>query len=502
MASLGQAPLKRWQITAIKMTMLCFSCLLGFGSYFCYDSPAALQSEIKSAMNLTQSEFMSLYAWYSWPNVFLCFVGGYLIDAVLGRRLGGICFATFVLIGQASLAMGMRKKSLLFMDIGRLIFGLGGETLAVVGNAYSVAWFSGSMLNLAFGAVLSVSRLGSTASLNALEPLYEYLKKKAPENMADNIILSNVLGIAALACAASLCVALILSLFDYKLHKRVKVGEEILNAIDDGDDAPLINSDVSQDNSLADEAESVDEDRETQLPFTDESHLLATGEGETTTIETSPGFLNKLISQMSFSPGTWLIFAICVFFYSSVFPLISQGVEFFEKWFHVDAAEARLLNSVVYTMSLPASPFFGVVVDRTRRNTGWVMAAILITGSAHGLMACAHYFTFSPWIPVCMIGLGYSMLACSLWPMVSYLVPEEKLGTAYGLMQAIQNLGLALTAMLSGVIVDRGGYLQMLLFYLTFQGLAFVCCLVLWVKHGVNVDKNLPSVMGNSGRSR
>ena len=455
---------------------------------------------------------MSLYAWYSWPNVFLCFVGGYLIDAVLGRRLGGICFASFVLIGQAGLAMGMRKESLLMMDIGRLIFGLGGETLAVVGNAYSVAWFSGSMLNLAFGAVLSVSRLGSTASLNALEPLYEYLKKKAPENMADNIILSNVLGIAALACAASLGVAFILSLIDWKMHKRVQICEENLNAIDDGDDAPLINSDVSGDNSLADEAESQQgiedqqqQQNESELPFDghhDESALLVTGaEGETTTIETQPGFLQKLISQMSFSPGTWLIFAICVFFYSSVFPLISQGVEFFEKWFHVDATEARMLNSVVYTMSLPASPFFGVVVDRTRRNTGWVMTAIVITGSAHGLMACAHYFTFSPWIPVCMIGLGYSMLACSLWPMVSYLVPQAKLGTAYGLMQAIQNLGLALTAMLSGVIVDRGGYLQMLLFYLTFQALAFICCLVLWVKHGVNVDKNMPSEMRNSGRN-
>jgi len=201
------------------------------------------------------------------------------------------------------------------------------------------------------------------------------------------------------------------------------------------------------------------------------------------------------MKSLSFSPGTWLIFSICVFFYSSVFPLISQGVEFFEKWFGVEPAEARMLNSVVYTMSLPLSPFFGLVVDRTRRNTGWVVLAVVITGTAHGLMALAHYTNMSPWVPVIMIGLGYSMLACSLWPAVSYLVPQNKLGTAYGLMQAIQNLGLALTAMLSGVIVDKGGYMNMLLFYLTFQGLALISALVLWAKHGINVDKNLPEDM-------
>lgn len=469
-----------WQIWAIKIGVLCLSCCLGFGSYFCYDSPAALQSEIKESMNLTQSEFMSLYAWYSWPNVFLCFMGGYLIDAVLGRRWGAIVFGSLVFLGQAGLAVGIRQKKLWLMDMGRLVFGLGGETLAVVGNAYSVAWFSGSMLNLAFGAVLSVSRLGSTASLNALEPLYEYLKGKSPET-PENIILSNVLGIAALACVGSLTVAFVLGGLDYKFHEKI-CGPT-------GNDSRRRRR--NSDENTGDETGLLDHDELNQE--TDEQVINNDEDMIDTSQSLSIG--QKLANQLDFGPGAWLIFAICVFFYSSVFPLISQGIEFFEKWFNVSPTEARMLNSVVYTMSLPLSPFFGVVVDRTRRNTGWVVLAILVTGSAHGLMALAHYTTMSPWVPVVMIGLGYSMLACSLWPSVSYLVPQSKLGTAYGLMQAIQNLGLALTAMLSGVIVDRGGYLNMLLFYLTFQGLALICALILWSKHGVSVNKNLPHNM-------
>lgn len=483
-----------WLNWVIKLTVLSFSCLLGFGSYFCYDSPAALQSEFKEALNLTQAEFMSLYAWYSWPNVFLCFVGGYLIDAVLGKRWGGITFASFVLLGQMALAVGMRKKSLILMDIGRLVFGLGGETLAVVGNAYSVSWFTGSMLNLAFGAVLSVSRLGSTASLNALEPLYEYLKKQNPD-LAQNIVLSNVLGIAAMACVLSLCVAFILGFLDWKLYDSTVARNLPTNNSNSGartdDEAPLLDNNP-EDTSISREA---DESTIVQHVVVEDDEELDITE------ESSAGWMQKLANSLSFSPGTWLIFAICVFFYSSVFPLISQGIEFFEKWFGVTPEEARMLNSVVYTMSLPLSPFFGIVVDRTRRNTGWVVLAVVITGCAHALMAAAHYTSLTPWVPVVMIGMGYSMLACSLWPSVSYLVPQEKLGTAYGLMQAIQNLGLALTAMLSGIIVDKGGYMQMLLFYLTFQGLAFICAIVLWAKHGINVDKNLPAEMSRNRRS-
>jgi len=49
----------------------------------------------------------------------------------------------------------------------------------------------------------------------------------------------------------------------------------------------------------------------------------------------------------------------------------------------------------------------------------------------------AHFLlTFTPWDPyigMSIMGLSYSMLAASLWPLVSLIVPEYQLGTAYGL---------------------------------------------------------------------
>lgn len=42
-------------------------------------------------------------------------------------------------------------------------------------------------------------------------------------------------------------------------------------------------------------------------------------------------------------------------------------------------------------------------------------------------------FRVSSLFPQCLLGVAYSLLACALWPMVAFVVPEHQLGTAYGL---------------------------------------------------------------------
>lgn len=38
-----------------------------------------------------------------------------------------------------------------------------------------------------------------------------------------------------------------------------------------------------------------------------------------------------------------------------------------------------------------------------------------------------------PYFAMVLMGLGYSLLACSLWPLVAFIVTEDKLATAYGM---------------------------------------------------------------------
>ena len=67
------------------------------------------------------------------------------------------------------------------------------------------------------------------------------------------------------------------------------------------------------------------------------------------------------------------------------------------------------------------------------------MGANLLTLSSFVIMLLVPRVWINPWIPTGVLGTGFAVLACALWPMISFLVPQAKLGTAYGVMQGIQN---------------------------------------------------------------
>ena len=46
------------------------------------------------------------------------------------------------------------------------------------------------------------------------------------------------------------------------------------------------------------------------------------------------------------------------------------------------------------------------------------------------------------YVPMILMGVAFSLIPAVMWPSVAYIVPEQKLGTAYGLMTMIQNIGL------------------------------------------------------------
>lgn len=56
-----------------------------------------------------------------------------------------------------------------------------------------------------------------------------------------------------------------------------------------------------------------------------------------------------------------------------------------------------------------------------------------------------------------MMGIAFSLVPAVMWPSVAYLVEEGKLGTAYGLMTMIQNIGLAGFNFLIGWANDHAG---------------------------------------------
>jgi MFS family permease len=85
---------------------------------------------------------------------------------------------------------------------------------------------------------------------------------------------------------------------------------------------------------------------------------------------------------------------------------------------------------LVYLISAFASPVCGFLIDLVGYNTLWVTGAVTATIGAHTLLA----FTYvNPFAAMILMGISYSLLAASLWPMVALIVPKHQLGTAYGL---------------------------------------------------------------------
>ena len=52
------------------------------------------------------------------------------------------------------------------------------------------------------------------------------------------------------------------------------------------------------------------------------------------------------------------------------------------------------------------------------------------------------YARVNLYVPVAMMGVAFSLIPAVMWPSVAYIVEQAKLGTAYGLMTMIQNIGL------------------------------------------------------------
>jgi len=92
------------------------------------------------------------------------------------------------------------------MIVGRFVFGIGAESLAVAQNSYAVLWFKGKEINMVFGLQLSVARFGSTVNFWIMQPLYGYVSKSYSGYKG----LGVALFLASSTCVMSLVCTLIL----------------------------------------------------------------------------------------------------------------------------------------------------------------------------------------------------------------------------------------------------------------------------------------------------
>jgi MFS family permease len=174
--------------------------------------------------------------------------------------------------------------------------------------------------------------------------------------------------------------------------------------------------------------------------------------------------------------------------------------QIFDNFIHMFST-APGITSIVIFASMVFAPFAGDLVDRIGKRATLMVVGSLILIPAHLIMGITHW---NPIPSMVLLGAAFVLVPAAMWPSVPLVVEEKRVGTAFGLMTAIQNLGLGLFPFLNGKLRDvTGTYTatQIMFASLGVVGLIFAVLLLRSDKRHGNVleqgkkqEKNLPRI--------
>lgn len=376
-----------------------------FGNYYIYDSISPLADVLKAQLGYSDSEIGLLNAIYSFPNIIMVLIGGLIIDRI-GTRKSVMIFTAVIMVGAAVTAV---SGTIVPMAAGRLIFGLGAESMIVAITTAIARWFKGKELSFAFGINLTIARLGSFLALNAPtwgKHLYEYWQTP--------LLVTVVAGVFALLCAV------LYAIVDRSATRWYAVGR-------DGQQDKIVLKEI-----------------------------------------------------FNFGGSFWYITALCVTFYSAMFPFQTFAIKFFQEAHGTTREVGGNLSSMLTLAAMFFTPLFGLLVDRIGKRSLFMMFGSMLIIPVYLMMAYkvdlvtplglsgfvelnSNFFDIHSRIPaylivpMSMMGIAFSLIPAIMWPSVAYVVDQAKLGTAYGLMTMIQNMGLFAFNLLIGWTNDVAG---------------------------------------------
>jgi len=379
-----------------RFSILIFAASLSFGSYFAYDIVGAIAPTLVEELGAARGTVGTFYTMYSIAAVLALLIGGVLIDK-LGTRKASLLFSILILAGAAIVWIA---KSTLVLMIGRFLFGAGSEPLIVAQSAILARWFKNKELALSFGIALTVSRLGTLFAFNTGELISSHFGSFR----------------YALLAAVICCVISLLGNFMYIILDRR--GEKILSLKDGDVEEKIVFKDIKQ-----------------------------------------------------FKSSYWYVTLLCLTFYSAIFPFTALSTDFFvDKWGIPRVAEvgggflqqvfsnfahmfstAGGITSIIIFASMILAPFAGRLVDKVGKRATLMIIGSLILIPSHLVMGLTK---INPVFPMIALGAAFVLVPAALWPSVPLIVREERVGTAFGVMTAIQNIGLGLFPYLNGMLRD------------------------------------------------
>ncbi|MBI5243171.1 MAG: MFS transporter [Elusimicrobia bacterium] len=378
-----------------RLSVLLIAGLLTYGSYFAYDSVGALAPTLIQEWHTNREAIGWLYTIYSIAGIVSVVFGGMLIDRI-GTRWSSLLFSVLIAAGACIVAYA---PSVAIACLGRFIFGAGSESLTVAQNSICARWFRDRELAMSFGVTIAISRLGTLFSFNT-ESL-----------IAGRFGVRSALWAAAGFCVLSLAANLVYCWMD-------KHGEKALQLKEEGGGEKIVLSDIRR-----------------------------------------------------FGASYLYVILLCFAFYSATFPFTALSTDFFhEKWglplttdegggflaavfsdFLHMFSTAPGTSSIIIFASMLLAPFAGGMVDRCgKRSLLMILGSLLMIPS----FLLLGFTQAPPRYPMLLLGASFVLVPAAMWPAVPLVVEKSRVGTAFGLMTMLQNIGLAVFPWLNGKLRD------------------------------------------------
>jgi nitrate/nitrite transporter NarK len=397
--AMNESALMRWGVLILVGFVLSVN-------YYFYDAFSTLKDLLKAEFNFTNTDYGLFVSFYSIPNTFLLMAvfGGMILDK-FGIRRTGFGFVFFMTFGALLTAYGASDY-----------YGAGGFGYGLMDSFWTS--YSPELKMMLLGRFFF--GLGAETSIVVISKiLVKWFKGKdlalafglkvgfgrlgtfaalriSPVLADEGVHLTTAIWFAAVLVLSGLLAFMVYMLLDAKLDKQIGSEEKSTSSSN-------------------------------EFSFQD--------------------FLS-IIGNRAYI----FIALLCVTFYSAVFPFMAYAPDFFADKFGLTAVESGNMTSWLPLGTMLFTPLFGFLIDRYGKSaTAMIFGALTLVG-VHLVFA---FTMVTPTIPLLFLGIAFSLVPAAMWPSMVRLVKEKQIGTAYGLMYSIQNLGLWGFPLIAGIILDK-----------------------------------------------
>jgi nitrate/nitrite transporter NarK len=341
-------------------------------------------------------------------NIFIPFIGGTLIE-VFGNKNMFLAFGIIIVIGQLIVYLGCKYDSIYTMLVGRVIFGLGGENLNVSQMACVVEWFYKSENSFPMGLTLTISRVGSFVN-DVLSPRF------AGETRDEDGYLNatNAFKWGLYFSIFSLINITIMVILDHYKSKELK--NRIISLNNNNNEIEGVG--INNDNSII-----------------------------------------TLVKKLNLI--FWILSLLILTAYGSLMPFNYMAVGFFTTNYNISKNLAGTLMGTPFLMGAIFVPLLGAFVDKYGYRAEMVLCSGFFLLSSFIL-----FNSMNPYIPLILLGFGYSIFACVLWPAISIAIVNKNIvGFAYGVATCLQNISMSINPMIiAEILVTYKSYSYCLVF--------------------------------------